>query len=197
MKYVKGIMIAVLVMVLTISGEALAGRGHGQMAGTGTTTTGTCPYGGTGVMASSGVNIFEGATAVTITGKVSVAAYQGDGLQVDNGTEVVTVYGMGPIWYWNSLGIERPAIGDDVTIEGYEVKFSDGSVKNIAAKVTINGETPQSIELRNKETGAPLWQKGCGKGTMSCPGMKGTMNCPGMKGTCPMVQPVPSTDKTI
>ncbi len=132
--------------------------------------------------AASGVNTFENATAVTITGKVSVAAYQGDGLQVDNGTEVVTVYGMGPITYWNSLGIERPAVGDEVTIEAYEVKFSDGSVKNIAAKITINDETPQSIELRDKETGAPLWRsKGCGKGTMNCPGMRGTMNCPGMK----------------
>jgi len=184
MKYVKGLIIAVLAMVLTISGEAFAGRGHGQKAG-----KCACPYSETCMNAASGVNIFENATAVTITGKVSVAAYQGDGLQVDNGTEIVTVYGMGPIWYWNSLGIERPAVGDAVTIEAYEVKFSDGSVKNIAAKITINGETPQSIELRDKETGAPLWRKGCGSG-------RGFKNCPGANGTCPMVQPVPSTDKT-
>jgi hypothetical protein len=195
MKYVKGMMIVALAMVLTISGQAFAGRGQGQKVGAGVAATGTCPNGGTGMMAGSGVNIFENAPAITITGKVSNAAYYGQGLEIDNGTEVVTVYGIGPVWYWNSLEIERPVIGDDVTIEGYEVTFSDGSVKNIAVTITISGETPQTIELRNTDTGAPLWRKSMGRGFKNCP--YGSAAGSGMvNGVCPYAQPVPSTDTT-
>ena len=192
MKYVKGMMIIALAMVLTISGQAFAGRGHGQGSGTGIAATGTCAYSGTGML---GVNIFENAPAITITGKVSSAAYYGQGLQIDNGTEVVVVYGIGPVWYWNSLGIERPAIGDDVTAEGYEVTFSDGSVKNIAAKITISGETDQTIELRDADTSAPLWRKAGKRGFKNCP-YRGTAG-QGVNGVCPYAtQPTTTTDTT-
>jgi hypothetical protein len=68
-------------------------------------------------------------------------------------TTQVKIYGLGPHWYWESLGIEKPGIGDPVTITAYTVPFAD-AVRYIAASVTTAEGT---IHLRDPETGCPLW----------------------------------------
>lgn len=131
------LVIFALVMVMSTTGTVWAGRGMGPGDGTGPVT-----------------NIFDG-IAVEITGTVAAVGLFGQGCQIDTGTEVVTVYGIGPIRFWNSLGIDRPTVGEEVTIEGYEVTFSDGSTKIIAFSVIVDDET---LVLRDGETGTPLWR---------------------------------------
>ncbi len=126
-------------------------------------------FNGQGVADGTGpiVNIFSDGVPVTISGVIAESSYDGTGVQIDTGTEVITVYGLGSYRYWDSLGVERPSVGDTVTVNGYEVTFSDGTVKIIAADVTVDGQT---IELRDPETGTPLWRGGFGQGAMNSGG---------------------------
>lgn len=130
-----------LVIIMVTTGTVWAGRGVGPGDGTGPVT-----------------NIFDG-IAVEITGTVTAVGLFGEGCQVDIGTEIVTVYGLGPVRFWNSLGIDRPTVGEEVTIEGYEITFSDGSSKIIAFSVTLGDDT---LVLRDADTGKPLWRGNAG-----------------------------------
>lgn len=99
----------------------------------------------------------------TISGTVTEigAPGSGQGVSVDTGTSVLTVYGFGPPRYWESQGIHQPVVGEQVTVEAYNVTFSDGSTKLIASSVTVGD---QAIVLRNAETGMPAWRMPCDKG---------------------------------
>jgi hypothetical protein len=66
----------------------------------------------------------------------------------------VTFYGLGPIRYWDSLSIERPVVGDTVAIEAKTVTLNDAAVNII---VSLAYEDGSSIQLRDTETGCPLW----------------------------------------
>ena len=85
-------------------------------------------------------------TVADIGKKKSIVLDFGDGTQVK-------IYGLGPHWYWESLGIEKPGIGDPVTITAYAVPFAD-AVRYVAASVTTAEGT---IQLRDPATGCPLW----------------------------------------
>jgi len=102
--------------------------------------------------------------SISITGIVSQENYRGSGLQVDTGSEVVTVHGIGPYWYWKNAGMEQPIIGDGVIINGMEVTFSDESIRIIAISITMGDET---ISLRTDCAdgmgGCPLWCGGAKK----------------------------------
>jgi hypothetical protein len=67
----------------------------------------------------------------------------------------VTVYGLGPVGYWNQQQVDRPKIGDEVFVEALIVDF-DGIFRNIAASFTYLPDGP-TIELRDAVTGCPLW----------------------------------------
>ena len=156
------ITIVTLVMIMVTTGSVWAGRGMGSVDGTGPVT-----------------NIFDG-IAVEITGTVAAIGLFGQGCQIDTGTEVVTVYGFGPIRFWNGLGMDRPTVGEEVTIDGYEITFSDGSTKIIAFSVTVGDET---VVLRDAETVTPLWRGNVGgdcKG--ECGGQGAGTNAAGIPG---------------
>jgi hypothetical protein len=72
--------------------------------------------------------------------------------------EQVKIYGFGPNWYWEANEIEKPGVGDLVTITAYAVVFLDAT-RYVASSVTIAGNTAeeQTIQLRDPETGCPLW----------------------------------------
>ena len=89
------ITIVTLVMIMVTTGSVWAGRGMGSVDGTGPVT-----------------NIFDG-IAVEITGTVAAIGLFGQGCQIDTGTEVVTVYGFGPIRFWNGLGMDRPTVENE------------------------------------------------------------------------------------
>src|SRR4030042_4100523 len=65
-------------------------------------------------------------TLVTIAGTV-IGIGSLNGLVLDTGTGQVTIYGIGPEWYWEKNEVDRPEMGDSVTVNAYEVLFSDGT----------------------------------------------------------------------
>jgi hypothetical protein len=79
----------------------------------------------------------------------------GDGMVIATAEGNVTVDGLGPQFYWDSLGIARPTVGDYVEVTGYTVEYN-GSTVNILMTVTINGQT---VPLRDPETALPLWRR--------------------------------------
>lgn len=78
----------------------------------------------------------------------------GQGITVNDGQETITVYGLGPVWYWSNLEADRPTIGDNVEIDASVVTLSDGSERIIIMSIEVDGI---SVQLRNLETGCPLW----------------------------------------
>ena len=135
------IMVAALtaaVMVMA-GGAALAGRGYGPGDGTGPLfdcTAGT-PFEYTG----------DVVTAPT-TGS-------GQGMVIATDGQNITIYGLGPIQYWARAGVERPAVGDTVTVSGFTVSYN-GVERNIAVSIQINGAT---LQLRDPSSCLPLWSR--------------------------------------
>jgi len=157
MKKVLASSVVVLMVVFLSAGLGLAGNGKGGGNGGG-------GNGGGGDCGGTGISLVCSGVAVEIAGMVSDVSYTGSGLVVD-GTEV---YGIGPYRYWDSLGIDRPEIGDEVTVDGMEVTFTDGSTKIIA--MSISFENRNTIELRQEcdavtgVGGWPLWRGGSKNG---------------------------------
>lgn len=125
---------------------------------------------------------------VPVVGTVESSGTAGSGLTVDEGDGVsTTVYGMGPLSYWESLGIAKPTVGESVAIEALEVTFSDGSTRLIAVSLTIDGNF---ITLRTDD-GRPSWrrlnqQPGQGNGgSANASGCRGNGSCDG-SGVCPL-----------
>ena len=110
----------------------------------------------------------------TIAGTVVSSGVAGSGLEIDEGDgTITTVYGMGPLSYWESLEVAKPTVGETVAIDALEVTFSDGSTRLIAVSLTIDDTF---ITLRTDD--GPAWRglnkKGQGRG--SCDG----------SGVCPL-----------
>jgi len=138
MKNFRKIVVLMLTVMFVMAGSLPAAAGYG--AGD-----------GTGPMAS----IFDG-TQVSVSGVVfALPSIDDRGLKVDTSEEIVTVYGIGSPAIWESLGYIPLEVGEEVSIDAYEVTFSDGSSKLIAVTVT-SGE--QTVDLRDPETGKPVWR---------------------------------------
>ncbi|MDM8522074.1 hypothetical protein QUF80_01780 [Desulfococcaceae bacterium HSG8] len=148
---IRGIIVASLVMVMSMTGQALAGRG-GHDRG-----NGKAEQGEMGRLHDNPVNILEEGEPVTVVGIVSEIGARGKGMTVDTGAETVAVHGVGPAPYWEELGADFPAVGDEITAEAYNVTCMDGEVRTIAASVAMNGGA--AVEMIDPETGAPLWKR--------------------------------------
>ena len=110
-----------------------------------------------------------------IAGIVSDAGISGSGLTIDEGKGVLTtVYGMGSVRFWDSLGVAKPAIGENVSIDAVEVTFSDGSTRLIAVSLTV-GDT--FVTLRTAD--GPAW-RGQGSRGGSGAGCRGICNGTGV-----------------
>ena len=108
-------------------------------------------------------NITDGAP-VQVTGIVANIGTRGSGIGIDTGSEIITVFGMGPLAFWDASNIAKPEIGEEIIVNGYEITLSDGSARIIAESVIIGG---QELILRDSESGLPLWRGGFGKGQKS------------------------------
>ena len=94
---------------------------------------------------------------VSISGTVFEAAGAGDGLVVDTGDgTLVTLYGIGPFWYWESLGVPRPEVGEAIQIDALRLVYSDGTERLIAVTIVVDDET---IALRDPVDGKTLWRR--------------------------------------
>ncbi len=85
------------------------------------------------------LNVLEGAP-VTFGGAVVDIGPSGNGLVINTGTEEVVVFGLGPLWYWEKNGVDRPEVGEVVTVSAYAVSFSEAT-RYIAASITIGEGT--------------------------------------------------------
>jgi hypothetical protein len=97
--------------------------------------------------------ICEG-TPFTVTGIVVNIGLPGEGVVIDTGTAVVTIYGIGSLDYWAANKIVRPAIGEVITVTGYTVVLSETTL-NVAASIIVGGAT---LQLRDATTCVPLWR---------------------------------------
>lgn len=113
-------------------------------------TVGAQGQNGQGLM----LNILDG-TPFSYVGTVITVGVPGDGMVIATDSENITIFGLGPLFYWERLGVDRPVIGDVVEVEGYAVDFN-GEIRNIAMNMTIDGVF---IQLRDPETGRPLWKQ--------------------------------------
>jgi len=134
-------LVAVCAIVLMGMGMSYADKGKGPGDGTG-------PF--HDILA--GVFFEEDGVVVTIG--------MGDGMVIAVDGQNITIYGIGPYWYWNSQGVDRPMVGDQVEVSGYIVNYN-GVNRYIAMSVTVDEGT---VQLRDPETGAPLWKGGKAKG---------------------------------
>jgi hypothetical protein len=101
-----------------------------------------------------------GAEPFLVAGKV-VSCLPGSGLEMvvcdeNNLCNNIYVFGIGPTWFWEALGIERPVVDDVILVEGYTVDYS-GTLRNIATSITYEEASDVSINLRD-EAGYPLWR---------------------------------------
>ena len=124
---------------------------------------------------------------VTIAGTVVSSGVAGAGLTVDEGNGIITtVYGMGPLKFWESLEVAKPTVGESVAIDALTVTFSDGSTRLIAVSLTIDDTF---ITLRTDD--GPAWrglnkQQGQGNnGAANSGGCRGNGSCDG-SGVCPL-----------
>lgn len=152
MKVIKKMAAAACIIGMSmIGGQAMAGNGYGSSM----SSVNTNNNAGT----SMNVDICT-SEKVIISGMVSKAnLYTGEGIVID-GTE--TVFGIGPLRYWDSLEVSRPAVGNNVEINARIVTFSDGSTKNIATSITFS-DSENTVELRDADC-LPNWRGGRGNG---------------------------------
>ena len=76
------------------------------------------------------------------------------GIEVETDDGNINLSDLGPAPYWEESGLVFPKAGDQIQATGYVVEI-DGTDRYIPTAITIDGET---LELRDSETGKPLWR---------------------------------------
>ena len=106
------------------------------------------------------LNVLKG-TLVTLRGTVVDIGPHGNGLVLNTGNEEVVVFGLGPLGYWEKNEVDRPEVGEAITVLAYALSFSE-TTRYIAASITIDEGTTaeETITLRDPDTGCPLWRRG-------------------------------------
>ena len=122
-------------------------------------------------------DILNNAEQVTLEGKVlsvptPYSGQIGQGMSLDTSNGDITIYGLGPIWYWNKNNVTRPIVGDTVTATVYKLDIN-GKLYYVLKSITLaDGKT---LNFRDDSTNLPLWigQHGYGghKGGMFGKGM--------------------------
>ncbi len=125
------------------------GNGNGYGRGNGVGNCGNRNYTRLDILSGTPFNY----TGDIVSGGSSNCGLMGEGIVIATATGNVTVEGLGPWFFWDKAGIERPGVGDHVVVTGYTVNYN-GSILNILMNVTIDGQT---IQLRDAQTGLPLW----------------------------------------
>jgi len=161
-KWTKWISLAMMVFMIA-GGVALAANGTcqgtqaGVQANQGTQTSVQAKTRACKGSALGPCQLIINGEPLTISGTVYAAPYAGQGLTVDTGDGLVTVYGIGPQWYWDLLGVDKPDVGETIEIDAVKVTFVDETEKIIALSITIFGDPDEVVQLRD-ENGRPLWR---------------------------------------
>ncbi|NCO60309.1 MAG: hypothetical protein COZ70_11955 [Deltaproteobacteria bacterium CG_4_8_14_3_um_filter_51_11] len=149
MKNRMGAVFAVLALILLSPMWALAGNGKGVMDGTGPAPKHDL---------LQGIPFEYTGTVVECNDGQGLVLYVGD----EGGEEFsVVISGIGPQRYWDLMGVSRPDVTDVITVEGYKITVGELAF-NVAFKITFINEEDEpgaSIQLRDPDTGLPLWRK--------------------------------------
>jgi len=87
---------------------------------------------------------------------VVVSCRVGQGLTVKIGDDLVKLVGLGPVWFWEAVGYERPDVGDEVTVWWNVVQCNEVK-QNVLTALDYNVEDAiPALELRD-ENNLPLW----------------------------------------
>ena len=97
--------------------------------------------------------VLEGEPVVLTGDVVSLGDRQAMVVETAEGT--VTIYGIGPVWYWEANSMDRPEFGEEVTVEAFAIPFEDG-IRYVAASIAVEDQPP--LQLRDETTGCPLWR---------------------------------------
>lgn len=145
---------SMMVLLVLVCTAGLGFAGNGQGGNKGSWGGGNGLHDGTGPIH----DIFAG-TPFDLTGDV-VSIVSGQGLELAAEDSTYTIYGIGPDWYWEAQDAYRPVVGDTITVYGFVVDYN-GVERYIATIITVGG---MDVQLRDLETGAPLWRGGRGGG---------------------------------
>ncbi len=151
MKKRMGAVIAVLALVFLSPMWALAGNGKGVMDGTGPAPKHDLLQGTPFIYTGTVMECNDGQGLVLY---VSNAEVEGGGFSV-------VISGIGPQRYWDLMEVSRPDVTDVITVEGYTITVGELAF-NVAFKITFEdevGEPGANIQLRDPDTGLPLWRK--------------------------------------
>jgi hypothetical protein len=77
----------------------------------------------------------------------------GQGMLLGLADRNVAVHGLGPLWYWDMAGWDRPVIGDTVIARGYIIPFRDRPT-HVAVRISWRH---QEVMLRREDNGRPVW----------------------------------------
>lgn len=83
-----------------------------------------------------------------------IGPQEGQGLVMLVDGRTVTVYGIGPQRYWDGLALERPHVGQRLSVKGFMVDYN-GVQRNMASHLTMEGRT---VNLRQPGNCRPAWQ---------------------------------------
>ena len=132
----KNLIVLSLFVVIALGQTAYAaGPGQGQALHQQTTTKNICV-----------------GSPETITGIVTGAWVPGAGLTIEGDSGTVTVFGLGPVWYWDANNIDRPDLGEFVSVDASGVIYT---TQKVILSLTIDGQT---LQLRDPSTCLPVWR---------------------------------------
>jgi len=98
------------------------------------------------------------AVSETMVGEVAdVGTF--DGLKIDTGGgTIITVYGLGPVSFWESENVDRPVLKDPISVDVKKIVFSDSTFNKYILMSLTYKDTNETIQLRDPDTGCPLWR---------------------------------------
>jgi len=97
--------------------------------------------------------IHEIVETVDLEGEIISLNGKGSGFTLATDSENLKVFGLGPEWYWDSLGVERPVVGDTIQVTCL-IRDYNGEERYVAGLIILGEEI---ITLRSPE-GFPLWR---------------------------------------
>lgn len=62
--------------------------------------------------------------------------YQGSGTVIATEGVVITLYGLEPLWFWDSQEISRPEVVDVIEVRGYTVEYN-AIQQNVVTSITV------------------------------------------------------------
>lgn len=90
----------------------------------------------------------------SLKGDVISIDVPGQGMLLGLADRNVAVHGLGPLWYWDMAGWDRPIIGDTIIAQGFIIPFR-GRPTHVAVRIRWRRH---EVVLRRADNGRPVWR---------------------------------------